>query len=78
MHLPDATSAIALDDGQNYFIYHEWMKRGDISRDVTHAVIHWSIRVIRDEAFLRCSQYAIVIFNGELEEIGGCAFYHCD
>ncbi len=46
MQLSDAASARAraIEEGpREYFIYYEWMERGDIPMDVTHVRINSSV-----------------------------------
>jgi hypothetical protein len=59
-----------------YFIY-KGEEIDDIPRDVTHVIIHPSVRAIRGSAFKCCSNLSIVNFGEGLEEIGEKAFEGC-
>jgi hypothetical protein len=76
MQLADAASAVALGQGPEYYVYYG---REDqvVPMDVTHVRVHTSVRAIEDWAFSGRRQLAIVILNGELEEIGMFAFHCC-
>jgi hypothetical protein len=73
---PSAASAIALEEGPDYFIY--YVRLGEtIPWNVTHVRIHSSVRVIKEKAFRGRRQLMIVFLNDGLEEIGECAFEEC-
>ena len=73
---PNAASAIVLGDGQEYFVYYG---REDeiIPPDVTHVMVHPSVRTIRYGAFWGRGRLSIAILNDGLEEIGTMAFAEC-
>ncbi len=75
MQLSNAASAIALQESDNFVYY--WWEDESIPRDVTHVIVHLSIRAIKDYAFYCCMQLVIVILNKELEKIGWEAFKQC-
>jgi hypothetical protein len=75
MQLSNATSAIALQEPDNFVYY--WREDESIPRDVTHFIVHLSVRAIKDYAFYCHMQLVIVILNKELEKIGLEAFKQC-
>jgi hypothetical protein len=64
MQLSNATSAIALGEGQeqDYFIYYR-QEDQSIPAEVTHIKNHLSVMAINDFAFYCCRQLVIVILN---------------
>jgi hypothetical protein len=83
MQPSDASSGNALEDGPEYFVYHDWMERVDIPEDATHVRIDSSVRAIKERAFVgrrevdHFSKLVVVILNDGLEEIGKYAFMDC-
>jgi hypothetical protein len=67
MQLSNAASAIALQEPDNFVYY--WREDESISRDVTHIIVHLSVRGIKDYAFYCRMQLVIVILNKKLEKI---------
>jgi hypothetical protein len=75
MQLSNAASAITLQKSDNFVYY--WRVDESIPRDVTHVIVHSSVRAIMDYAFYCRMQLVIVILNKELEKIGWEAFKQC-
>jgi hypothetical protein len=72
----DAISAIAIEEGRDYFVYYG--REGEIvPEDVTHVRIDSSVRAIEKKAFYGRRKLIIVLFNDDLEEIGVEAFALC-
>ena len=64
------------NEGQVYFVYYG--QEGDlIPGDVTHVIIHSSVRAIKNYAFKDHRLLIVVILNTELEEIGEESFAGC-
>jgi hypothetical protein len=75
MQLSNAASAIALQEPDNFVYY--WQEDESIARDVTHVIVHLSVRAIKDYAFYCRVHLVIVILNKELKKIGWEACKQC-
>ena len=65
------------DDSSQPFLYSWWTQADDIPRNVTHVKVDPAVKVIREQAFVGCTQLMIVELCEGLEQIDREAFRYC-